>query len=63
MNNDPEKHDEEKVGVTVPANDEVDNIGRPVPEADARVHVDGQKVTYLDAPAVNFGWEQNEGES
>ena len=63
MNNDPEKHDEEKVGVTVPANDEVDNIGRPVPEADGRAYGQDQEVTYLDAPAVNFGTEQDEGES
>jgi hypothetical protein len=59
MSNDP-KHNEEQVAVAFPTDSEVDNLGRPQPEADHRAHGEDQQVTYFEAPAVTFGTDDED---
>lgn len=60
MNN-PKIHTEEQVGLTLPKNDDTDEEGRAMPPVDVRARVEGQAVTVLDAPAVNFETEAQDG--
>lgn len=57
---DPENHDEEQVAVAFAADAEVDNLGRPLPEADRRAHSGDQPVTYFEGPAVTFGLDDED---
>lgn len=57
---DPKQHDEEQVAVSYPVDAEVDNLGRPQPEADRRTRTEDQEVTFFEGPAVTFGHDDED---